>query len=79
MPGEETSNRIIQFSDKKADWENLYKKFLSFRKLKDYKKLLISSGSIIEVEKILIHVEYEVICELSELAYEDLMFSSNTN
>ena len=55
----EESICIIDFLGKKVDWENWSMKFLSHDKCKGYKKLLVSIGSMVGVNKISMQEEYE--------------------
>ena len=89
---EEKSFHIIEFFGKTADWESWSNKFLSHVKHRKYKILLVSSGSMVEVDKVPIQHEYENALEcdididkkfiklvgLNELAYDDIILSINT-
>ena len=59
MPNKEKNINIIVFSGKVTDWESWSQKFLSCSKQKGYKKLLVSSGSTSDVDKIPMQEEYE--------------------
>ena len=62
MSNEEKSICIMVFLGKKADWKSWSKKFLLHGKQKGYKKLLISSGSMSDVDKIPTQNDYENAC-----------------
>ena len=78
---------------KKADWESWSQKFLSYGKHKRHRKLLVRSGFTSGVDEIPTLSKYENalkkgmdldkkiinVCELNELAYEDLISSINTS
>ena len=56
----EKSIHIIEFSGKKVDWKE---KFLSHGKHEGYKKLFVSRGSAVGVDKIPTQEEYDCVLE----------------
>ena len=89
----EKSIHIIDFMGKKAEWESWSEIFISHGKHKGYKKLLVSSRSMLGMDKIPTQDKYEnalignidldkkilKLSELNKLAYEDLILSINTS
>ena len=59
MSNKEQSIWIIEFSEKKTDWDSCSEKSLSHGKWKGYKKLLVSTGATPGVEKIPMQEKYE--------------------
>ena len=93
MLNNEKSIPIIEFSEKKTDWDSWSKKFVLHGKRKDYKKLLVSTGTTPGMDKIPTQEEYNSMLEgdddlkkkivkfgeLNEFAHENLISSINTN
>ena len=53
MSNKEKSIHIFEFWGKILDWKNCSKKFISHGKWKSYKKLLVSSGSMSDMDNAL--------------------------